>query len=64
MFKKYDDTLKKYKATLKQYDDALKQCNDALKKYDETGEHYQTMECTNGRCNTTWLKEGVELSED
>ena len=33
-----------------------------LKKYDENGEHYQTMDCTYGRCNTTWKKEGVEIN--
>ncbi len=33
-----------------------------LKKYDEKGEHYQTMDCTNGRCITTWKKEGVEIN--
>ena len=32
-----------------------------LKKYDKNGEHYQTMDCNNGRCLTTWKKEGVEL---
>lgn len=33
-----------------------------LKKYDENGEHYQTMNCINGRCSTTWKKEGVEIN--
>ena len=33
-----------------------------LKKYDENGEHFQTMNCTNGRCITSWLKEGVEIN--
>jgi len=33
-----------------------------LKKYDKKGEHYQTMNCTNGRCLTTWKKEGVEIN--
>ena len=33
-----------------------------LKKYDENGEHYQTMNCDNGRCTTIWKKEGVELN--
>ena len=33
-----------------------------LKKYDENGEHYQTMNCTNGRCITTWKKEGVDIN--
>ncbi len=32
-----------------------------LKKYDENGEHYQTMNCNNGRCTTTWKKESVEI---
>lgn len=35
-----------------------------LKKYDENGEHYQTMDCTRGRCITTWIKEGVEPTEE
>ncbi len=33
-----------------------------LKKYDKNGEHYQTMNCTNGLCLTTWKKEGVEIN--
>ena len=33
-----------------------------LKKYDENGEHYQTMNCNNGRCTTTWKKEGIEIN--
>ena len=33
-----------------------------LKKYNEDGEHYQTMDCNNGRCSTTWKKEGVEIN--
>jgi len=33
-----------------------------LKKYNENGEHFQTMNCTNGRCLTTWKKEGVEIN--
>jgi len=36
--------------------------HNELKKYDENGEHYQTMNCNNGRCNTTWKKEGVEIN--
>lgn len=35
--------------------------HNELKKYDENGEHYQTMDCINGRCTTTWKKEGVEI---
>lgn len=35
-----------------------------LKKYDKNGEHYQTMNCNHGRCNTTWKKEGVEINVD
>jgi antitoxin component YwqK of YwqJK toxin-antitoxin module len=35
--------------------------HNELKKYDENGEHYQTMNCNNGRCSTTWRKEGVEI---
>jgi len=35
-----------------------------LKKYDENGDHFQTMNCITGRCSTTWLKEGVVLSDD
>ena len=34
-----------------------------LKKYDEQGVHYQTMNCSMGRCTTTWQKEGVLLEE-
>ena len=33
-----------------------------LKKYDEDGVHYQTMNCSNGLCLTTWKKEGVEIN--
>lgn len=32
-----------------------------LKKYDENGVHYQTMDCSFGRCSTTWKKEGFEI---
>ncbi|MEM6966977.1 MAG: toxin-antitoxin system YwqK family antitoxin [Bacteroidota bacterium] len=35
-----------------------------LKKYDEHGEHFQTMECTNGRCQTTWLREGTDVNAE
>lgn len=35
-----------------------------LKKYDKNGEHFQTMNCNNGRCETTWLKEGVKIEEE
>ena len=33
-----------------------------LKKYDENGKHFQTMNCINGRCLTTWKKEGIEIN--
>ncbi|HFC00551.1 MAG TPA: toxin-antitoxin system YwqK family antitoxin [Phaeodactylibacter sp.] len=38
--------------------------NGELKKYDENGIHYQTMNCINGLCRTTWKLEGAELKEE